>query len=276
MCRHGAKQMQEDSLAALDELTQDSPLRPPARLFLALAHLLSGALEAADEILVRAVDECTQSAAAATGPALAERAVCAMERGDWRRAGEHSDAALAAVADAGLDGYLPSILVFAVGSRVAIHRRDLPEASRLMAKAHRLRPLCTDAMPPSAQFLLELARAHVEMADPAGARSILRQVQDVLYGHPRLDVLHDDAAGLSGKVEAMGTGRIGASAVTAAELRVIPFLASHLTMPQIAERLNISRHTAKSHTMSVYRKLGVSSRAEAIDRLREIGLLESA
>ncbi len=45
--------------------------------------------------------------------------------------------------------------------------------------------------------------------------------------------------------------------------------------PQIGERLYVSRNTVKSHAISIYQKLGVSSRNEAIDRLHEIGLLET-
>jgi LuxR family transcriptional regulator, maltose regulon positive regulatory protein len=42
---------------------------------------------------------------------------------------------------------------------------------------------------------------------------------------------------------------------------------------EIGERLYISKHTVKTQATSIYRKLGVSSRSEAIARLQEIGLL---
>jgi len=46
--------------------------------------------------------------------------------------------------------------------------------------------------------------------------------------------------------------------------------------PEIATRLFISRNTVKSEAVSIYRKLGVSSRSEAIERAVEVGLLESS
>jgi LuxR family maltose regulon positive regulatory protein len=55
--------------------------------------------------------------------------------------------------------------------------------------------------------------------------------------------------------------RPGASALTAAELRLLPLLSTHLSFPQIAGELFLSRHTIKSQAMSIYRKLGVSSRS---------------
>ena len=65
----------------------------------------------------------------------------------------------------------------------------------------------------------------------------------------------------------------GRDALTTAELRVLGYLPTHLSFPAIAGRLNVSRFTVKTQAMAVYRKLGASSRAEAVDRAREIGLL---
>jgi LuxR family maltose regulon positive regulatory protein len=63
--------------------------------------------------------------------------------------------------------------------------------------------------------------------------------------------------------------------LTEAERRLLPYLATHLTFPEIASRLFISRNTVKSEAISLYRKLGASSRSEAIERAVDVGLLES-
>lgn len=73
--------------------------------------------------------------------------------------------------------------------------------------------------------------------------------------------------------EAPGTTMVGASALTTAELRLLPYLTTHLSFPEIGERLYISRHTVKTQAMSIYRKLGASSRSEAVQRAMEVGLL---
>ena len=65
-----------------------------------------------------------------------------------------------------------------------------------------------------------------------------------------------------------------ASALTAAELRLLPLLATHLSFPQIGEELFLSRNTIKSQAVSIYRKLGVDSRSPAVARARDLGLLE--
>ena len=66
----------------------------------------------------------------------------------------------------------------------------------------------------------------------------------------------------------------GASALTAAELRVLPLLATHLRSAEIAAELFVSVHTVKSQQASLYRKPGTSSRGQAVARARQLGLLE--
>jgi ATP/maltotriose-dependent transcriptional regulator MalT len=48
---------------------------------------------------------------------------------------------------------------------------------------------------------------------------------------------------------------------------------AHLTLAEIGQRLYVSKHTVKTQVISIYRKLGASSRSQAVQRLQEIGLL---
>jgi LuxR family transcriptional regulator, maltose regulon positive regulatory protein len=66
----------------------------------------------------------------------------------------------------------------------------------------------------------------------------------------------------------------GASSLTVAELRLLPMLATHLSGPEIAAEIFLSPNTIKSQQVLLYRKLGVSSRGQAVARAREMGLLE--
>ena len=117
-------------------------------------------------------------------------------------------------------------------------------------------------------------RTYADLDDAAGAREILRQAREILRQRPNLGLLPAQVDALEARVETMRTGKIGASSLTTAELRLVPLLPTHLTYPQIGERLHISRHTAKTQAMSMYQKLGVSSRGEAIERLGALGLLD--
>ena len=91
----------------------------------------------------------------------------------------------------------------------------------------------------------------------------------VLERYPDAGILRRRAERLRGAVDA---ARL-AEPLTGAEHRVLELLPTHLTEAQMAEQLFVTRNTVKTHVKGVYRKLGVASRAEAVRRAREIGLL---
>jgi DNA-binding CsgD family transcriptional regulator len=66
----------------------------------------------------------------------------------------------------------------------------------------------------------------------------------------------------------------GKACLAAAELRLLPYLPTYLSFREIGERLSVSPHTVKSQAISVYRKLDVTSRSEAIEHARLLGLLD--
>ena len=57
-------------------------------------------------------------------------------------------------------------------------------------------------------------------------------------------------------------------------MRVLQLLPTHLSIREIGKRLYVSPNTVKSQTISIYRKLGVSSRSDAIERMNELGVFE--
>lgn len=65
----------------------------------------------------------------------------------------------------------------------------------------------------------------------------------------------------------------GAAALTAAELRVLRLLPTHLSFAEIGAELFLSRNTVKTQAISVYRKLDVDSRSRAVAAARACGLL---
>ena len=205
---------------------------------------------------------------------LAERCIVAAGRDDWPAAVALAEQALSIVQDGEFEDYWTSALVYAWAARAAIHRGDAAAAREHVIRAARLRPLLTYALPVvSVQALLELARAYIALADPDGARAVLRQVSDILQQRPDLGVLPEEADELRAKVETIGRQGVGGSSLTTAELRILPLLATHLTFREIAERLYLSPYTVKTQALSVYRKFGVSSRSAAIERAHGVGVL---
>jgi LuxR family maltose regulon positive regulatory protein len=62
--------------------------------------------------------------------------------------------------------------------------------------------------------------------------------------------------------------------LTPAELRLLHMLPTHLSFGKIGEQLFVSTNTVKSQARSIYRKLGVTSRAEAVTCARAAGLID--
>ncbi len=63
--------------------------------------------------------------------------------------------------------------------------------------------------------------------------------------------------------------------LTPAELKLLHMLPTHYSFRQIADQSFVSQNTVKTQAQSVYRKLGVSSRAEAVACARAAGLLDA-
>jgi LuxR family transcriptional regulator, maltose regulon positive regulatory protein len=130
-------------------------------------------------------------------------------------------------------------------------------------------------LPIAVQARVELTRVHLALDDMAGAWTLMREIDEVLERRPDLGTLVGEAQALRARLSTERSTSIpGASSLTAAELRVLPMLATHLSFPEIGAEMFLSPHTVKSQAMSIYRKLGASSRHQAVTRSRELGLLE--
>ena len=166
-----------------------------------------------------------------------------------------------------LDGYTTGALELAASARTSLRSSHWDDARSSLASAQRLTPLLTEALPWLAvQTRLELTRAYVTLRDADAAQAVLSEVLEILQRRPALGVLPGQASELQAEVEAMwaASERNGAG-LTRAELRLLPLLATHLSFREIGARLYVSRNTVKTQAISVYRKLGVSSRSDAID-----------
>ena len=90
------------------------------------------------------------------------------------------------------------------------------------------------------------------------------------------------AADIAGAVRMVGLGMTvfgphesasGGSRLSEREREVLDLIASGATNREIAEQLYLSPHTVKEHTSSLYRKLSVRNRAEAVQKAQRLGLI---
>ena len=275
LCRHGVTQMRTDAELTLTLIPVGSLWRAPASLLLGISHLLAGDQGVADDVLAEAVEVAQDTGATlAASVALAERAILAIGRQDWQDAQTLVEQARSLVIKAHLEDCATSMVVYAAAARVAIHHGDVALAQQDLARAQRLRPQATHALPYYAvQARLELVRAYLALTDVAAAQLVFREVDDLLRWRPDLGTLRDQANQLRAQLDRLRGDLIGMTSLTIAELRVFPLLATHLSFREMGQELYVSQHTVKSQALSIYRKLGVSSRAQAVQRVQEIGLL---
>ena len=273
MCRHGIGQMRADADEAVQKLTAANIVVAGAVLSQGIARILSGDLDEGDARLGKAASIAAEvGAPEPLGIALCERALVAIARGDWNQAEIMADQATTALRQAGMAIFLDS----AVRARVCLHRGDIPAVREELASAQRVRHLLTYAKPHMAvQARIELIHVYLALADLAGARTLMGEIEEILKQRPDLGTLVGQVKRLQARLgNQHGPHTPGASALTTAELRLLPLLTTHLTAPEIAAELFLSPHTIKSQTRSIYRKLDATTRHQAIARARELELID--
>jgi LuxR family transcriptional regulator, maltose regulon positive regulatory protein len=277
LCRRGVEQMRADADEAARKCAELNIVTPVAALLQGTARVLSGDLEGGDAAFQNVMSMREEAGAAEDfAVALCERSLLAMAHSDWSHARVHADQARAVLHQARREESFVTPLVCAVQARTALHRGDIVAARQDLISAQRMRHELTYALPHFAvQARIELAHACIALTDLAGAKTLMREVDELLRCRPGLGTLVGEAKALQAQLSKLrGPDAPGASALTAAELRLLPILATHLSFPQIAEQMSLSRHTVKAEATSIYRKLGASSRNQAVTRARDLGLLD--
>jgi LuxR family maltose regulon positive regulatory protein len=275
MCPHGPEAMSSDAATAVAQEPVWGAHRDTAIWLLAEAHLLAGHLPEAENLFAEACDTADRlHHPHSMVVSRSEMPLLAMDRADWQEATTNLDVALTAMDANRMQDSLASVLVNVGAARLALYRGNLTGTRRELTRAMRARPYATHVMPFLAVRLrIELARLNVAIADRTGARHLVREIDDILLRRASLGTLVEQVNGLKRLLSSSSVTASGPSPLTSAELRLLPYLQTHLTLGAIAERLYVSRNTVSSQVTSIYRKLAVSSRREAVAQAAAIGLL---
>ena len=206
--------------------------------------------------------------------ALAALSLVESDLGRPRPAEERAREALAAATRAGLDrtasgGAARVALASALGAQ-----GRLLEAEREAVKGERLRRQ-PDPEGAHLHALLVLASIKVRRGLFERAAANLEQVRLGLQTFTDSGRLPELAAAIETLLDdARSTSAGFSEAPSAAELAVLPLLATDLSLREVGARLYLSLNTVKSHTRALYRKLGVTSRGDAVVRAIALGLLD--
>ena len=161
----------------------------------------------------------------------------------------------------------------ALGAALA-RRSELEEAGKLLDRG--LANLRARGQPLDiADALLVSAPVRRALEAPAPARAMLEEARKLLATCPDPGVLSARLVEVARTLTPAHRRIEGDSDLTERELEVLRYLAEGLSKREIGKELFLSFNTIHSHTKSIYQKLRVSSRQDAIARARELGALSN-
>jgi LuxR family maltose regulon positive regulatory protein len=273
-CPLGVDRMVEDARTAVRLELPGSPWRSTALAALGVAHVLTG--QPAVKELTAAAEPGRDGQRLAAALAHAELALLALEQGE-RGAEAHARASHELVESGQARESILAMLTYAVCAWVAARRSDVEGARRLAGAAQRLGADPSPAAFPwlGAQVAVVLGRVSLELGDPVAARMRVDEARQYLSRLLTDGILQARVQDLADRLS-RHDGRVHEStamALTAAEVRVLQLLPTHLSLGEIAEQLHVSRNTVKTQVAATYRKLGAGTRTDAVERGRELGLL---
>jgi ATP/maltotriose-dependent transcriptional regulator MalT len=196
------------------------------------------------------------------------------EAGRWREAEEHVNRALEMTRHALSEHWMMGNTHTALAM---LHAERGDRAAALVAGERAVELIRRGGVPGDrANTLLTVASLHADSGDEDRARTLVREARELLESCP------DPGAAVLERLERAerrrrprGTPPAVAedAELSERELAVLRLLASPLSQREIGEELYVSLNTVKTHTRRIFRKLGVSTRKEAVARARDRGLL---
>ena len=194
-------------------------------------------------------------------------AFAAADTGAWSDARKWAKEAKALVVEHRLDHTLGAAIACTARATALVHDGDLDRAAHELAHARRVGHLARGTRWLHADLELRWGNLSLDLGERLVAHEHAVRARAILDGYP-------DPGTLSPRLDELDT-RIGRAAdlhLTPAELWILPFLPTHLTVEAIADRVGRSRSTVKTHVAQIYSKLGVSTRSEAVEKMEQLGL----
>ena len=198
---------------------------------------------------------------------LAYLALAARDQGNRRDAHRWAAQAAQVVAEEHLEETMFNAVACTAAAFTSLDRGDHTSAESRLEEVRLLRPLISASRWLDADLALRCADVSFDLGNRTGAAEFAQIAGDALHGYP-------DAGALPTRLQrTLERIRLGRDyELTTAELRLIHFLPTHLSLQEIADHLYLSRPTVKTHIASIYRKLGVDGRSQAVELINLLGL----
>jgi LuxR family transcriptional regulator, maltose regulon positive regulatory protein len=273
LARGGVGAIADHTALAAELLPADSPWMSMCRLIEGVGLHLRGFRPEAHEKLADGARRGAVSAPNVQVLCLSQLALLAIEENDWTLAEMLASQARAQLDRSGIGDYPMMALALAVSAVVRSRTGRLEQSAADLRQGRKLLGQLEDFAPwYEAETWIALARAAARLDDAPAATLMLAEASRVLKLTPDAVVLETWIAETATSIEVVSASAI--RDLTPAELRLLQFLPTHLSFPQIAAQVFVSPNTVKTQAQGVYRKLGVSSRREAVEEARAAGLLD--
>jgi len=272
----GPAGMIKDGRKAAELVSPSSPWQVPAKLYEGVGLFL--AEEGSAVPLLRE----TAREAALVSPIIqvmahAQLALADLDRGWIDEAYGHAARARDQVERCGLGSLRVMTLIYATLALVRAKQGRAEDAFRELETSQRIGEGLVDFVPwHESELILCRCRTLLRIGQYDLAADQLQQAEAVVEripDSPRLNRWLAECRESLHKVR--GDEKRPGLNLTRAELRTLQYLPSHHSFRAIGEQVFLSQNTVKTQANSLYRKLGVNSRAEAVMEGRRLGLLES-
>jgi LuxR family transcriptional regulator, maltose regulon positive regulatory protein len=274
--RHGLDDVLSLCSIAAEGMPAASPFQAPVSFLRGVALTLRGDTQSG----VASLEEAVRLSRALGVPLLAADGsawlgVVSLLRGDTNQGLALIDEAAAVIAEHDLELLATSAHSLTALALAQAIRHDTAHASKTLAKARMMTPMIAGIAPWFAvSGRLVQARAAVMLGQGSVARTLIAEARSLMTPDLEGPLITDLLSQTEAQLRMLSVEGVSAATLTAAELRVLQFLPSHLSFPQISERMFLSSNTVKTHALAIYRKLGVSTRGDAVARARSLGLLD--
>ena len=154
-----------------------------------------------------------------------------------------------------------ALALWTAEASVATHRGDLDRARQALARVEQYLDLSAAMVWLQAEVAVRCAETCWASGDRARATRFADRARVALELLP-------DSETLTGRLTSSSQRASGLAMLTSIERQILEQLATHLTLEQIGRKRYVSRSTVKTHVASIYSKLGVSTRAQAVSILQ--------
>jgi LuxR family transcriptional regulator, maltose regulon positive regulatory protein len=262
------------AMAVTLENDQRSPWYALARVAYGFVLYLCGDFRGAAEQIEQAL-LANPSIAMICMFASAVMSLIAVEEGRLEQGAEYARAARDIVDGSGMRAIPQATFAYtAVGAAYASEGR-LEEARRQFEQALESRRRWPGISPwLTVDILLRLAPVLADLGDHPGGRALLDEASHLLTSLPGEAEAQQARLGQIQRRLAVRARVVSfTEPLTDREISVLRLLRGTLSLREIGQQLYVSQNTIKTHTRAVYRKLGVSTRQDAVAKAREIEML---